>query len=67
MAEGLSDHQKSNESGVCDDVIDVPDAIPSLLDKQAKVSIYIRFSKKEKDPPSGKRCKGAVASEPHVS
>ena len=29
MAEGLRDHQKSNESEVCDDVIDVP----SLLDK----------------------------------
>ena len=31
MAEGLRDHQESNESEVCDDVIDVPN--PSLLDK----------------------------------
>ena len=28
MAEGLRDHQE-----VCDDVIDVPNPIPSLLDK----------------------------------
>ena len=33
MAEGLRDHQESNESEVCDDVIDVPNPIPSLLDK----------------------------------
>ena len=32
MAEGLRDHQESNESEVCDDVIDVPNPIPSLLD-----------------------------------
>ena len=33
MAEGLRDHQESNESQICDDIIDVPNAIPSLLDK----------------------------------
>ena len=33
MTESLKDHQESNESEVCDDVIDVPNAIPSLLDK----------------------------------
>ena len=33
MAEGLRDHQESNESEVCDDVIDVPNPISSLLDK----------------------------------
>ena len=33
MAEGLRDHQESNESEICDDIIDVPNAIPSLLDK----------------------------------
>ena len=35
MAEGLRDHQESNESEMCDDIyiIDVPNAIPSLLDK----------------------------------
>ena len=33
MAESLRDHQESNESEVCDDVIDVPNPIPSLLDK----------------------------------
>ena len=33
MVEGLRDHQESNESEVCDDVIDVPNPIPSLLDK----------------------------------
>ena len=33
MAEGLRDHQESNESEVCDDAIDVPNPIPSLLDK----------------------------------
>ena len=26
MAEGLRDHQESNESEVCDDVIDVPNS-----------------------------------------
>ena len=33
MAEGLTDHQESNESEFCDAVIDVPNPIPSLLDK----------------------------------
>ena len=33
MAESLRDHQESNESEVCDDVIDVPNPIPSLLNK----------------------------------
>ena len=33
MAEGLRDHQESNESEVCDYVIDVPNPIPSLRDK----------------------------------
>ena len=33
MAEDLRDHQESNESEACDDVIDVPNPIPSLLDK----------------------------------
>ena len=33
MAEGLRDHQESNESEICDDIIDVPNAIPSFLDK----------------------------------
>ena len=33
MAEGLRDHQESNESEACDDVVDNPNPIPSLLDK----------------------------------
>ena len=33
MAEGQRDHQESNESEIYDDVIDVPNPIPSVLDK----------------------------------
>ena len=42
MAEGLKDHQESNESEVCDDVIDVPNPIPSLLDKCPSTSDLAR-------------------------
>ena len=42
MAEGLRDHQESNESDVCDDVIDVPNPIPSLLDKCPSTSDLAR-------------------------
>ena len=38
MAESLRDHQESNESEVCDDVIDVPNPIPSLLGKLKRPS-----------------------------
>ena len=37
MAEGLRDH---HESEVCDDVIDVPNPIPSLIDKLKCPSTY---------------------------
>ena len=70
MAEGLRDHQESNESEVCDDVIDVPNTIPSLLDKLKcpSTSDLARKRKIKTNPPSGKkRCKGVVASEPHCS
>ena len=66
MAESLRDHQESNESEVCDDVIDVPNPIPSLLDK-LKCPDLARKRKIKTNPSGKKRCKGAVASEPHVS
>ena len=61
MAEGL---RESNESEVCDDVNDVPNPIPSLLDKLKCPSTpdLARKRKIKTKPP-----KGAVASEPHVS
>ena len=70
MAEGMRDHQESNESEVCDDVIDVLNPIPSLLDKLKcpSTSDLARKRKIKTNPPSGKKiCEGAVASEPHVS
>ena len=70
MTEGVRDHQESNESEVCDDVIDVPNPIPSLLDKLKcpSTSNLARKRKITTKPPSGKKIyKGAVASEPHVS
>ena len=57
MAEGLRDHQESNESEVCDDVIDVPNPIPSLLDKLKcpSTSDLARKRKIKTNPPSGKK------------
>ena len=55
---------------VCDDVIDVPNPSPSLLDKLKcpSTSDLARKRKIKTNPPSGKKiCKGEVASEPHVS
>ena len=56
MAEGLRDHQESNESEVCDDVIDVPNPI-SLLDKLKcpSTSDLARKRKIKTNPPSGKK------------
>ena len=58
MAVDLRDHQESNESEVCDDVIDVPYPIPSLLDKLMCPSTSdlarTRKRKIKTNPPSGK-------------
>ena len=57
MAEGLRDHQESNESEVCDEVIDVPNHIPSLLDKLKcpSTSDLARKRKIKTNRPSGKK------------
>ena len=57
MAEGVRDHQESNESEVCDDVIDVPNPIPSFLDKLKcpSTSDLARKRKIKTNPPSGKK------------
>ena len=54
MAEGLRDH---HESEVCDDVIDVRNPIPSLLDKLKcpSTSDLARKRKIKANPPSGKK------------
>ena len=56
MAEGLRDHQESNESEVCDDVIDVPNPIRSLLDKlQCPSTSDLARKRKIKTNPLGKK------------
>ena len=59
------DSDSSQEWEVCDDSIIT---VPSLLDKlkSPTVSCLARKRKVKSNPPSGKKkCKGAVASEPH--
>ena len=55
MAEGLRDHQESNESEVCDDVVDNPNPIPSLLDKLKCPSTSDFKIKIKTNSPSGKK------------
>ena len=68
MVENLRDHQESIESEACDDVIDVPNPIPSLLDKLKCPSTSDLARKRKRkiktNPPSGKNVKEQLPVNP---